>query len=175
MKQSLVITCLAALAVMLIAYVVGGGSLLASGLSKALNTGLKSSLMLAASFLVIGQIQVLLSQELLDRWLQNFKGIKGVVLSALAGSLFPGGPYIFYPFIASITEKAIPFYILISFMYGKLLYDVTRIPMEASLISPTVAAVRNLLSFPIPIIIGLLAERRFANRTFTDIFGRQVK
>ena len=88
MKQSLVITCLAALAVMLIAYVVGGGSLLVSGLSKALNTGLKSSLMLAASFLVIGQIQVLLSQELLDRWLQNFKGIKGVVLSALAGSLF---------------------------------------------------------------------------------------
>lgn len=93
-------------------------------------------------------------------------------MSALAGGVFPGGPYVYYPFVASFKGKGIPFYIIISFLYGKMLFDVTRIPMEISLISPSVAVVRNLITLPIPIIIGLTAERFFADRTIDSIMQR---
>ncbi len=170
MKRSLVIIFISTVVFMAIAYLTGGSSLVAEGFRISLNTAIRSTLMLVASFLVIGQIQALLSKELLDRWLQKFSGIKGVVVSAFAGGLFPGGPYIYYPFVASFKGKGIPFYILISFLYGKMVYDVSRIPMEISLLSPRVALVRNLITLPIPIIVGLLAQRFFANRTIENVF-----
>lgn len=170
MKRSLVIISLAALVFIIIAYLVGGSSLVAKGLTISLNTALRSALMLLASFLVIGQIQVLLTKEVLDRWLQKFSGITGVIVSAFVGGLFPGGPYIYYPFVASFKGRGIPFYILISFLYGKMVYDVSRIPMEISLVSPKVAVVRYLVTLPIPIIVGLLAKRFFASRTIENIF-----
>ncbi|NLL43258.1 MAG: hypothetical protein GX251_07950 [Firmicutes bacterium] len=173
MKRSFLIILSSALVITIMTYLIGGSSLLTEGFRVSLNTALQSALMLVASFLVIGQIQVLLSKEVLDQWLQRFSGIKGVVMSALAGGLFPGGPYIYYPFVVSFKGKDIPFYIIISFLYGKMVFDVTRIPMEISLVSPTVALVRNIITFPIPIIVGLIAERYLANRTM-DSFLEEI-
>jgi uncharacterized membrane protein YraQ (UPF0718 family) len=172
MKRSLLIISTSTLAFIIITYVAGGISFLAEGFRISLNTALESALMLTASFLIIGQIQVLLSKAELDKWLQKFSGLRGVAVGALAGGVFPGGPYVYYPFVASFKGKGIPFYIIISFLYGKMLFDVTRIPMEISLISPSVAVVRNLITLPIPIIIGLTAERFFADRTIDSIMQR---
>lgn len=42
--------------------------------------------------------------------------------------------------------------------------------MEMSLIDPNIALIRNLITLPIPIITGLLAQRFFANRTMENMF-----
>jgi len=53
---------------------------------------------------------------------------------------------------------------------GKNLYDFSRIPMEVAMLGSRVALVRNLVTFPIPIMAGLLSQRIFASRTLESIF-----
>ncbi|MFY9174813.1 MAG: hypothetical protein WAO24_05640 [Peptococcia bacterium] len=163
MRQSLIIVYVASAILILVAYFVGGGSLVLDGFVLSAKTALYSFLMILASFLIIGQLNVLLTTELIEKWLQKFSGIKAIIVSAIAGGLFPGGPYIYYPFLASFKDKKLPFYILISFIFGKQVYDFTRLPMEASLISPKIAIIRYLITLPIPIIVGLFFERRWKN------------
>ncbi|HZK00044.1 MAG TPA: hypothetical protein VFC79_08555 [Tissierellaceae bacterium] len=170
MRKSMLIIGISAAAFIIIAYLVGGSGLVLEGFNISMRTANQSALMLLASFVVIGQIQVLLSKEMLDRWLQKFSGIKGIIISALAGGLFPGGPYIYYPFVLSFKEKELPFYIFVSFVFGKHVYDFSRFPMEMSLINPNIAVIRNLITLPIPIIVGMLAQRYFNNKTMETMF-----
>lgn len=170
MKKSILIIGVATIILIVIAFIIGGTSLVIEGFNVSIQTASQSALMLLVSFIVIGQIQVLITKELLDEWLQKFSGIKGIIIGAFAGGLFPGGPYIYYPFIQSFNNKGLPFYILISFIFGKNLYDFSRIPMEISLISSNIALIRNLITLPIPIIVGLLAHSFYKNRTMESIY-----
>jgi len=171
-KNSLIVILIITAILMLVVYITGGGELVIKGLNISMNTAIRTLPMLFVSFIVIGQIQVLLSKEVLDQWVQKFSGIKGIIVSAIAGGLFPGGPYVYYPFISSFVEKELPFYIFISFIFGKHVYDFTRIPMEASLVEPKIALIRNLITIPIPIIIGMLAKRFYDKNTMDISFIR---
>ena len=163
MKKSLIMISIATVLVMIITYFVGGMELVLNGLEKSKNTAISSALMLIASFIVIGQLQVLLTKDLMDKWLKRSKGIKAIFISAIAGGLFPGGPYIYYPFISSFLQNDLPFYIFISFIFGKQIYDFSRIPIEVSLVDPNVALIRYLITFPIPLVVGLLAYKFLNN------------
>lgn len=173
MKKSLIIILIPTIIFIIIAFIVGGDGLVLDGFIVSYKTAAQSALMLVVSFILIGQIQVLITKEMLDRWLQKFNGIKGIIIGSLVGGLFPGGPYIYFPFIQSFTNKGMPFYIFIAFIFGKNTYDFTRIPMEVSLIDPKIALIRNLLTLPIPIIIGLLAQRFYKNRTVENVFLKE--
>lgn len=169
MRRSLTIILLAIVLTMIIAYFVGGIELIVQGLKRSKNTAVSSFLMLVASFILIGQLNVLLTKDLMDKWLQRFKGIRGILVSAIAGGFFPGGPYIYYPFISSFLDKDLPLYIFLSFIFGKQMYDFSRIPLEISLINPTVALLRNLITLPVPIIVGTLAYK--FHESFKRYFG----
>lgn len=160
--KSTVIVLAAALTVLLVAASISGGMpLVAEGFMTAGQTALQAGLLIIAAFLVIGQLQVLVTSELIKRWMQKFSGFRGLALSSLAGGLFPGGPYIFYPFLAGFKGKGIPFYIMFAFISGKLIYDFTRLPLEISLITPFVALVRYIITLPVPLVMGLLSRRFF--------------
>ncbi len=163
MKQSLIIIYVALAALIVIAYFVGGSAVILDGINISVSTAYKSFLMLVASFAIIGQLNVLLSADTIKKWLQKFSGIKAIIVSAVAGGLFPGGPYIYYPFILSFREKKLPFYTLITFIFGKQVFDFSRLPMETSLVGPEITLIRNLITFPIPIIVGLLALRFYGS------------
>jgi uncharacterized membrane protein YraQ (UPF0718 family) len=171
LKKSLIVIAVSALVLVIAAKIVGGWNLILEGLETAWNTAIQSALMLVVSFIVIAQIQILLSKERIDSWLGKYSGIKGIAISAIAGGLIPGGPYVYYPLAKSFAEKGLPVYILIAFLFGKHLYDFSRLPMEISLIDPQVALIRNLITLPIPIIAGLLAQRLLKNRTIGNIFS----
>ena len=173
MKKSLSILSVVTLIFIIIAYFVGGFDNVREGFQISIKTAIQSALMLFVSFLVVGQIHVLITREKLDRWLKRFSGFKGIVISALAGGLFPGGPYVYIPFIQSFNEKGMPFYIFISFIFGKGVYDFARIPMEISLVDSSVTLIRNLITLPIPLIIGMLARRLYQNKSFYEIFKRK--
>lgn len=172
MKRSLVTILIPTVILIILAYAVGGLSLVLDGLTISMNTAIRTALMLLTSFVLIGQIQVLVTKEMINKLLDKFSGIKGIIIGAIAGGLFPGGPYIVYPFIQSFNKKGMPFYILIAFILGKNVYDFSRIPMEVSIINPGITLIRNLITFPVPILIGLLTKRFYKTRTIEDIFMR---
>ncbi|MFA5612186.1 MAG: permease [Anaerolineaceae bacterium] len=171
MKKSLIVIAVSVLVLVIVAMIIGGWNLILEGLETAWNTAIQSALMLVVSFIVIAQIQILLSRERMDSWLGKYSGVKGIAISAIAGGLIPGGPYVYYPFAKSFAEKGLPAYILIAFLFGKHLYDFSRLPMEISLIDPQIALIRNLITLPIPIIAGLLAEYLLKNRTKANLFS----
>lgn len=163
MKKSLITVYTMLAVVLVIAYIIGGGELILEGLVISGKTVVNSILMILVSFIIIGQINVLLTQEQIEKWLNKYKGIKAVFVSALAGGIFPGGPYIYYPFILSFKDKKLPVYMFISFIFGKQIYDFSRLPMEASLVNPQIAIIRYLITLPIPIIVGLFAKRYYGS------------
>ncbi len=159
MKKSLVIVYSMLALVLVIAFFVGGVDLILKGLVISGRTGTSSALMLLASFLLIGQLNILLTGDVIEKWLERFKGVKAIVVSAIAGGLFPGGPYIYYPFILSFKDKNMPMYVFVSFLFGKQIYDFSRLPMEVSFLNPRITVIRFLITLPIPIILGLLVKR----------------
>lgn len=161
MKKTAVSLLIAALLTLILLYILGGAGLIVEGLTKAGRTFLQAILLIIVAFFVIGQLQMLVSSEMIKTWLVRFSGSKGIVLSSIAGGLFPGGPYILYPFLAGFKGKGIPFYLIFSFVTGKHNYDFTRLPLEISLITPGLALLRNIITIPIPIIMGLLSLRFF--------------
>ncbi len=161
MKKTALFLSVAVIILLLIAYLAGGEALVVEGLSRAIGTTGNVFLLIVMAFLVIGQLQLLISSEKIKSRLEKYSGNKGVVLSALAGGLFPGGPYIFYPFLAGFKDKGIPFYLLFAFVAGKQNYDFARLPLEISLISPGLALLRNLITLPVPLVMGLIGKRFF--------------
>ncbi len=161
MRNTAIILAVATVILLILVYIFGGMDLVADGLLTAGMTASRAMLLIVAAFLVIGQLQVLISSDMIKGWMQKFSGSKGIALSSLAGGFFPGGPYIFYPFIAGFKEKGIPFYLLFSFVSGKQIYDFTRLPLEIGLITPWIAILRNVLTFPVPFIMGLISRRFF--------------
>lgn len=164
MKQSLFIVYITLAVLIVTAYFAGGSVLITEGLIITVNTAYKSVIMLIASFIIMGQLNVLLSADVLGKWLQKFSGLKAVLVSAIAGGLFPGGPYIYYPFVLGFKDKKLPFYVFISFIFGKQVYDFARLPMEISLVSGDLTLIRYLITLPIPIIAGLSAKHFFGNK-----------
>ncbi|HZK17269.1 MAG TPA: hypothetical protein VFC66_03405, partial [Anaerolineaceae bacterium] len=104
MKKSLIVIAVSVLVLVIVAMIIGGWNLILEGLETAWNTAIQSALMLVVSFIVIAQIQILLSRERMDSWLGKYSGIKGIAISAIAGGLIPGGPYVYYPFAKSFAE-----------------------------------------------------------------------
>jgi uncharacterized membrane protein YraQ (UPF0718 family) len=172
MKQSLIIVYAAIAILLVVTFFVGGFDLIGEAFGLAGSTGLNSALMLIVSFLVIGQLNVLITADLLQKWLNRFKGWKAIVVSALVGGLFPGGPYIYYPLILSFRDKNLPVYVFASFIFGKQVYDFSRLPMEISLISPEIALLRTIITLPIPIIIGLLGRRFVGTEMTLDFISK---
>ncbi len=161
MKNTAIILAVLTLALLAVAYITGGLDLVAEGLLTAGVTASRALLLIFAAFLVIGQLQALITSDMIKMWMQKYSGSRGIAISSVAGGLFPGGPYIFYPFLAGFKDKGIPFYLLFSFVSGKQIYDFTRFPLEISLITPWIAIMRNILTFPVPFIMGLISRRFF--------------
>ena len=161
MKKTLLGLLVVTLAMIGIAYFSGGIELFTAGLGGAALTASQAVPLILAAFLVIGQLQMLLTPEVIKTLLEKYSGNRGIAFSALAGGLMPGGPYILYPFLVGFRGKGIPFYLLYSFVIGKHGYDFTRLPLEISLISPGLALLRNLITLPVPFLMGLLSRRFF--------------
>ncbi len=161
LKNTAITLIIAVVVLLLILFYIGGSPLVLESLSRAWQTAMRAFLLIIIAFIVIGQLQVLISSDMIKKWLDKYSGNKSVLVSSLAGGLFPGGPYIFYPFLAGFKGKGIPFYLIFAFVAGKQSYDVTRLPLEASLTTPGLAILRNIITFPFPILMGFIARRYF--------------
>ena len=115
-------------------------------------------LLLLASFIVAGLVQVLVPRDLVRQWLGTGAGVKGVLLGCLAGALAPGPPYAVFPIVGSFYQAGAGVGSVVGFVSAWGLWSVTRIPTEAALIDPKVALVRFVSTLALPPLAGLLAQ-----------------
>lgn len=114
--------------------------------------------LLFAAFVVAGLTQALVTEEFVTRWLGSQTGWKGIALACLAGSLIPGGPYVYYPLAAVLLNNGAGLGVLVSFVAAKNLWSVSRLPYEIALIGLDFTLARFAITLIFPPLIGFLTE-----------------
>jgi uncharacterized membrane protein YraQ (UPF0718 family) len=156
-----VLLVLVILVLAFLAYQQAGWVQVGKGFLEGINILRREFLLLAAAFLTAGFLQALVKKEFITRWLGREAGIKGILLACLGGGLIPGGPYAYYPIASALLNSGAGLGVLIAFVSAKNLWSVSRIPLEIAILGPSITIRRYLITFLIPPIMGILAERLF--------------
>ena len=117
--------------------------------------------LLVAAFVIAGLIQVLVTQEMVTRWLGKEAGWRGIALACVGGALMPGGPYVYYPIAAVLLRSGASVGVLVAFVTAKNLWALSRLPLEFALLGPTLTLARFTVTFFVPPLMGVLAQALF--------------
>lgn len=117
--------------------------------------------LLLAAFFIAGLVQVLVSEEMVRRWLGRSSGGRGILLACVGGALIPGGPYVYYPITAVLLHNGASLGVMVAFVTAKNLWTLSRLPLEIALLGNQLTWVRFAATFLVPPCIGLLAEWLF--------------
>lgn len=120
--------------------------------------------LLVAAFVLAGLIQVLVTKEMVTRWLGKEAGWRGIALASLGGALMPGGPYVYYPIAAVLLQSGASVGVLVAFVTAKNLWSLSRLPLEYALLGPALTVARFAVTLVVPPLMGVLAEWLFGNR-----------
>lgn len=142
----------------------GGLELVLAGLMRGGRTLLNVVPLLIAAFLIAGLVQVLITQDMVTRWLGAQAGWRGIALACIGGALIPGGPYVYYPIGAALLRAGAGLGVLVAFVTAKNLWSVTRLPMEFALLGPRLTIIRFVVTLILPPLLGGLAEALFGRR-----------
>jgi uncharacterized membrane protein YraQ (UPF0718 family) len=82
---------------------------------------------LAAAFLMAGFVEVLVPKDLINRWVGERSGLKGIVIATLAGMVTPGGPLICFPLIAALSKLGADYGPLVAYLSSWELIGIQRI------------------------------------------------
>jgi len=155
------ITLLVLLIVLLILLVVAflqQRNLPLAGLKAAAITLWRNLPILLLGFVIAGLVQVLIPQEVIDRWLGAHSGVKGILIGCVAGGIVPGSPYAIFPLIATLYKSGASLGAVVGFLSAWSLWSVSRLPLEIALIDPKPALIRYAITFIIPPVAGFLAQ-----------------
>ncbi len=133
-------------------------------------TGLKMSLkmtteilpLLFFAFILAGMVQVLLPQALINRWIGDASGLRGILIGTIAGGITPGGPYVSLPLAAGLLKAGAGWGTMIAYMTAWSLWAVARMPMEVGIMGWKFTIVRFVCTFFFPPIAGVIAQVFFS-------------
>ena len=77
---------------------------LKQGILKGWQTIKRNILILVLAFVIVGYVNVLSPQDLIQKYLGPDSGWEGLLLAEGIGMLLPGGPYVVFPLIALIYQ-----------------------------------------------------------------------
>jgi len=113
---------------------------------------------LVIAMLLAGFAEVLLPAELVQTWLSDASGWRGIGVAWLAGILTPGGSIMGMPLVAALFKVGAGVGVLVTYLTSLALMSVLRIPLEVGFIGWRLAALRVAVSILLPPIAGLLAQ-----------------
>ena len=169
---------LVALVFVAIAFFQGGLPLVAKGFVAGGTTLYTVIPLLIVAFIVAGLVSTLISKEMVTKWLGAEAGWKGPFFGTLMGALVPGGPFFFYPLMATLIVSGANIGTMISFVAAKTLWYVGRIPVEIAFVGLRITAIRFLITFAIPILAGGAVNiflPRYAEKIKMDVEQRQAR
>ncbi|NIO08815.1 MAG: hypothetical protein GTO40_12685 [Deltaproteobacteria bacterium] len=128
-----------------------------SGLSK----GMKMLFAIVPAFvcasLIAGYLQVLLPESVIQGWLGDESGLKGIAVGYLAGFSTFGGPFVSFPVAASLYQAGASVATVTTFITSWAIWGGGIIFYELSILGPRLFAIRITASFFFPLIAGLIA------------------
>ena len=152
--------------VILISAVIG---LMILALSQGFDTftlGLRTSLqqltrllpVVMVAMLISGFTDVLLPKALVERWLSDASGWRGIGLGYLAGVLTPGAGLIGLPLVATLYKAGVGSSVLVTYMTSMTTISLMRIPLELGFCGWQLTSLRITVSLVLPILAGVFAH-----------------
>jgi uncharacterized membrane protein YraQ (UPF0718 family) len=115
---------------------------------------------MAGALLLGGFLQALIPQAVVKRWLGEGSGLRGILIATLAGACVPGGPTTSFPLVLTLVTAGADAGVVIAFITSWAVLGLNRVIVwELPFMGTEFAALRYLVSLPMPIIAGLLARR----------------
>lgn len=151
-----------ALAVILVAmgYYKGGGQHI-SGMRFAFGMTFEIMPLLIFAFIIAGMVHVLLSQELIAKWVGAESGMRGILIGSVAGGLCPGGPFVSLPVAAGLIRSGASIGTMVAFITGWSIWAVNRLPMEVGILGWKFTLIRVVSTAFLPPLSGVIAQLFF--------------
>lgn len=129
-----------------------------NGMKSALTMVVDIFPLLIFAFIVAGMARVLLSHEVLSKWIGAESGIRGILVGTVAGACTPGGPYVSMPIAAGLLRSGAGMGTMVAFLTGWSLWAVSRLPIEVGIMGWRFSLIRFISVFFFPPIAGLIAQ-----------------
>ncbi len=113
---------------------------------------------LVIAMFIAGFTETLLPQNLVERWLSDSSGWRGIGLAWLAGVLTPGGSIIGLPIIATLYKAGVGVSVLMTYATSFATLSILRVPLEVGFYGWRLTGVRVVVSLVLPIIAGALTQ-----------------
>jgi uncharacterized membrane protein YraQ (UPF0718 family) len=113
-----------------------------------------------AALTLAGFIWILMPRDKFSKLVGRYKGFSGLVLAEIAGIITPGGPSAAFPFLAIIGKAGADKGIMITYITSWALLGIQRVLVwDLPFMGAEITATRFLVSLPLPIIAGLIAQQ----------------
>lgn len=142
------------------AYKKGDGSHV-RGFRIAGNTFRNIAPLLLIAFVLAGFMQVVIPPGVIESWMGEEAGIKGIFIGSLGGALIPGGPYISFPIIAAIFQAGAGLGTAVACVTGWAMWGVITVMFELAIIGHRFTFLRLGLVLVFPPCAGILAAMFF--------------
>lgn len=118
--------------------------------------------LLIVAFAIVGYVDVLAPQRLVQAWIGPESGWSGLLLGEVAGVILPGGPYVVFPLIAGLYRAGAGLGPAVTLVTAWAMGALLTISFEVPFLGWRFTAVRWGLGLAFPLLAGLLAQVVFA-------------
>ncbi len=113
-----------------------------------------------AALTLAGFIWILMPRDKCSKFIGRYKGLTGLILAEVAGIITPGGPSAAFPFLAIIGRAGADKGIMVTYITSWALLGIQRVLVwDLPFMGAEITATRFLVSLPLPIIAGLIAQQ----------------
>ncbi len=113
---------------------------------------------LLIAMVVAGFTETLLPDDIVERWLSDASGWRGIGVAWLAGVLTPGGSIIGLPVAAVLYQAGVGLSVLMTYLTSLATLSLLRVPLEVGFYGWRVTGVRIAVSLILPLIAGGLTQ-----------------
>ncbi len=153
MKATAITMGLALAALMLFAVFQGNGTFRA-GLTASGRQLVGFLPILVIAVMLAGFVDILLPRNLVDNWLSDAAGWRGLFVAWIAGIVTPGGSIVGLPLIAGLYKSGAGIAVLMTYATSLATLSFLRIPLEVGFYGWRLTALRIAVSLVLPFIAG---------------------
>jgi uncharacterized membrane protein YraQ (UPF0718 family) len=132
-----------------------GADVLKKGALQAWKTGKANALLLVLAFVIVGFVNVLSPQQLIESWIGPSSGWRGILTAEFLGMLLPGGPYVVFPLIAILAHAGAGLGPVVTLITSWSTQSLLTVSFELPFMGWRFALIRWGTGLVIPILAGL--------------------
>jgi uncharacterized membrane protein YraQ (UPF0718 family) len=118
--------------------------------------------LLMVAFVIVGYVNVLSPQDLVQAWIGPESGWRGLVLAEGVGMVLPGGPYVVFPLIAVLYGAGAGLGPAVTMITSWATLALVSVTFELSFMGWRFSAVRWGLALAFPLLAGVIAQLVFS-------------